>query len=430
MLASGSQDKTVRLWNLTGRREVLQLSTGTGVATSLAFSPDGRTLAVSIGGSAGKIIRLVDVNAGTQSAELRGHWKNISSLAFTHHGQTLLSASDDGTVRVWDVVQQAKQETAQPFAQNSISTEWRAYGPALFLAPDGRHLITVYTDQTFSLWDTLRLAEGERHPLPFTNTTTVAVAPGGNPAAFGSRDGKIVLWDAGTRQARFFDQPSTSRVHRLVFSRDGRFLAAADDTKTISEMASGPGLRRTIRVWELGTRKKTHVFTIEGELPVSVTFSADAKALMAGGWKGSVKLWPLDRQGQVTSFSGHSHQAGGVALLPDGKTMVSAGGDVRFWSVQSGRETDQLNPRTSASRIAISPDGRRLATAASDGSISIWDTTSHQEVAPLDAHAEAVRQLAFTPDGNDLVSVSKDQLHVWHAASWAEIEAAEKGARK
>jgi WD40 repeat protein/serine/threonine protein kinase len=429
-LASGSQDRTARIWNLAEQRKVFGFTNDSGEFGSIAFSPDGRILAMSVGGSAGRVIRLEDVQTGSPITQLRGHRKSISSLAFTRDGQTLLSASDDGTIRVWDVVPPVKEKAAHLFAQNSISTEWRAYGPALFLAPDGRHLLAVYTNETFSVWDTLRLAEGQRHRLPLTNTTTAAVAPGGRLAAFGSRDGKMMLWDVGTSQARFFARPDTNKIHRLVFSLDGRFLAAADDSKTLAEMAARNDLRRTIRVWEVGARKETHVHTIEGELPVSLTFSADARALMAGGWKGSINLWPLDGPGEASTFPGHSQQAGGVALLPDGKTLISVGDDIRFWDVHTRRQTGNLNPRAGAYRIALSPDGRRFATAAGDGSISIWDITSHEEVATLQGHQESVMQLAFTPDGGQLVSASKDQLRVWSAPSWAEIEAAEKEATK
>src|SRR6185503_18489153 len=103
---------------------------------------------------------------------------------------------------------------------------------------------------TFSVWDTLRLTEGERHPLPFafTNLTMAALAQGGRLAAFGSRRGEVMLWDAETGQARFFARHSTNRVHLLAFSLDGRFLAAADDAKILSETtATNDDIRRTIR---------------------------------------------------------------------------------------------------------------------------------------------------------------------------------------
>jgi eukaryotic-like serine/threonine-protein kinase len=423
-LASGSQDRTVRLWNLAEGRERLAISNHPGGVTTLAFSPDGRTLAMSVGGSAGRMICLVKVETGTQRTELRGPRKSVTGLSFTPDGRTLLSASDDGTVRVWDSIPREKEKSGRLFAPNSISTDWRAYGPALFLSPDGRHLVVVYTNQTFSLWDTLRLREGERHPLPFSNTTTVAVAPNGRLAAFASRDGEVRLWDAQTGQMQFFARPGTNSIHRLVFSLDGRSLAAADNTKPLSQMG-GVNERSTIRVWEVDARKKTHVISIDYEFPISLRFSADGRTLMAGYWKGSGNLWLLDHPGNSPAFSKHPQQMGGMALLPDGQTMISAGGDIRFWDVQTRRETRKLNPRTSTSRIALGSDGRFATGGGGDGSISIWDATSHQEVARLEGHKEDMSQLSFTPDGDYLISVSKEQLRFWRAPSWAEIKSKE-----
>jgi WD40 repeat protein len=422
MLASGSHDRTARLWNLADRREIFQFTNHSGAFKSLAFSPDGRTLAMSGAGGAGRVIRLVEVETGKPKAELRGHLEDIASLAFTPDGQTLLSASEDGTIRVWDVLPRAKEKSVHEFSRNSISLAWRSYGPALCLSPDGRHLLTVYTNQTFNVWETLRLAEGERHPLPFTNTTIAAVAPGGRLAAFGSVSGEVKLWDAETGQARLFAQPETNIIYRLVFSVDGRYLAAADDTKTLSQMSVGYQ-KRTVRVWNVGTRKETHVFDTDGQFPVSLKFSDDAKALAAGFWKGPIKLWQLDRPGGEATFPGHSGQVNGLALLSSGQTLISASWDIRSWDVRTRQENAlKLSPRSTANCVALSPDGRRLAAGASDGRITIWDVASHQEVATLEGHKDWVTQLAFTPDGDHLVSASKDQLRVWRAASWAETD--------
>jgi WD40 repeat protein len=280
------------------------------------------------------------------------------------------------------------------------------------------------------LWDTLRLAEGARHPLPFTNTTIAAVAADGRLAAFGRRSGEVMLWDAETGQARFFARPDTNRIHLLVFSLDGRFLAAADDSKPRSQMAAA-NEKRTVCVWDVGAQKQTHVFSTDGEFPVSLTFSADAGTLIAGFFKGPVKLWPLDGPGGAATFFGHSWQVGGLALVPDGQTLISAGKDIRFWDVRTRHETDKLNPRAGLFfGVALSADGHRLAVGAGDGSITLWDVASHQEVATLAGHNEEVLHLAFTPDGDHLVSVSKDQLRVWCAASLTESEAAEKMSRR
>ncbi len=433
MLASGSDDRTARLWNLADRRETFQFTNHSGGFTTLAFSPDGRTLALSGEGGAGRIIRLAEVATGKLKAELRGHLYDITGLAFTTNGQTLLSASGDDTLRVWDVVPRAKEKYAHRFARNSICSDWPSYGPALCLSPDGRYLLTVYSNQTFSIWDTQHLVEGEHHPLPFTNTTMAAVAAGGRLAAFASRRGEVMLWDVATSQPQFFAQIGTNQIRRLVFSLDGRQLAVADDFKKVTEMtASNDDPRRAVRVWDVEGRKETHVLSPEGQFLWPMMFSADGKKLIAGTWRGEVKLWQLDKPTNPITLSKTSGGVEGLALLPDGRTLISAGADIHFWDVRTRRENaPKLSPRAGDfSTVALSPEGRRLAAGASDGRITIWDAASHKEVATLEGHQESVMQLAFTPDGDHLVSASKDELRVWRAASWVEIEAAGKQARK
>jgi len=171
-----------------------------------------------------------------------------------------------------------------------------------------------------------------------------------------------------------------------------------------------------------GCQKETHV--LSGEMPELMTFPADAKALVIGIFNGSVKLWQLDGPGEAATFPGHSGWIGALALLPDGQTLISAGGtDLCFWDVRTRRDTSKLNLRAGMfCSIALSGDGRRLAAGASDGRISIWDVASHQELATFEGHKYEVMQLAFTPDGDHLVSASKDQLRVWSAISWAETD--------
>ena len=184
-------------------------------------------------------------------------------------------------------------------------------------------------------------------------------------------------------------------------------------------------------MWAVGAQKEPRVFSTDGEFPMSLTFSADAKALMAG-FLNSVKLWQLAGPGGAATFPGDFYGVDGLALLPDGQTLISAAGtDLCFWDVRTGRQTNKLNARSGLfSGLALSADGRRLAAGTSDGRITIWDVASHQQVAMLEGHQDSVTQLAFTPDGDHLVSVSKDQLRIWRAALPAETDAAEKEAGK
>src|SRR6185503_20301589 len=121
-----------------------------------------------------------------------------------------------------------------------------------------------------------------------------------------------------------------------------------------------------------------------------------------GFWKGSIKLWPLSGPGEAVTFPGHSGWVGGLALLPDGRTLIAAETAIRFWDVRTRRENAlKLSPRASGyGWIALSPDGRRFAAGLTDGRITLWDVASHQEVATLEGHKEEVMHLAFTPDGD------------------------------
>jgi len=188
-------------------------------------------------------------------------------------------------------------------------------------------------------------------------------------------------------------------------------------------VARNDDTRRKVRVWDVRSQKEPEVFSTDGEFPMSLTFSADAKVLMAS-FLNSVKLWQVDGPGEAAAFPGAFYGLGGLALLPDGKTLISTADSVLcFWDVRTGRLTNKLNARSGRfSGVALSADGRRLAAGTSDGRITIWDVASQQEVAMFEGHQDSVMQLAFTPDGDHLVSASRDQLRVWHAASWAETD--------
>jgi WD40 repeat protein len=412
-LAYATRDRTVTIWTLEEQRNLFVATNRNAVFGNLAFSPDGHTLAVA----GEQQIQLIDVRETKPAGSLKGHLKPVTGLAYTPDGQTLLSASADGTVRVWNPSAPVPRSACE--LPPDVSILWNSYGPSLCLSPDARFLLTVHTNQTFILWNALELTAGKRHALPFDNTSAAAASPGGELAAFASQDGKVSLWDAKSDQCALLAQLEPVEINRLTFSPDGRRLAT--------------GSASAFRVFDLKTRKPTHGFSADGLYALSLTFSGDGESLMAGSYTGDVKLWRLSGSTNAINFLGHQRQVRGLSLSPDGRTLFSAAhdGTIRFWDVLTGEQKVLLNPREGFFYGGVlSPDGRRLAVGFTDGSVTFWDPLTRQEMLTLKGHRDAVMQLGFTPDGKNLVSVSRDQLRFWRTATFAERNAAAKTTRE
>ena len=179
---------------------------------------------------------------------------------------------------------------------------------------------------------------------------------------------------------------------------------------------------------DVANKTKLHSFPFDKDIYVmSLVFSRDGQRLVAGFDTGLVKVWDLAGPLSEVTLKGHEEQVRGLALLPDGQTLVSAARDVRFWDLKSRRQLSVFKLRTAGIKgCSVSPDGRRLAIGAADRRITIWDLASGQEVATLQGHEGQVEDVCFLSDGNTLVSAGVDQLRVWRAPSFEEIALAEK----
>ena len=402
-LASGGDDRTIRIWNVA-QRQALVITNQANVIQRLVFSPDGRTLAI---GSLEQEVKLLDVDDGEPRMELRGHRGAITSLAFCPGGHSLITGSADSTVRVWDTTPREAPKTTQQLPAASSRLESR-------LSPDGRHLLTVFTNDTFSVWNTLTFVENPRYQMPWTNTTAWAVAPDGKLAAFVNRAGQLSVWDMGAGHERYSAQVANRVVSELSFSPDARQLAIGDRSVYIVDIASG---------------RETHRWTNDVGV-MSLRFSPDGQRLAAGFYSGLVKVWEFSNPAREDTFQAHNNQVCGMAFSLDGRILVSSSPEIRLWDVDSQQQLSQLSPRSSLiTECAISRDGRTLAVADFNGLITLWNMASLQQAGTLNGHKEHLDPtgLAFSPDGNTLVSVSKGLFRVWSAASFAETDS--KGAR-
>ena len=276
MLASGSQDSTIKLWNIGAKENIATLRHAHWIR-SVAFSPDGTTFAL---GASDSTIKVWDIATQENIATLEGHTHRVRSVAFSPDGAMLASGSSDRTVKLWDIA------TGRTIATLEGHTAW-VYSVAY--SPNGTMLASGSSDNTVKLWDVKRkenIATLEGHT---GSIRSVAFSPDGTTFASGASDSTIKLWDVATRTniATFEDKSS---VWSVAFSPDGAMLAsgASDRTVKLWDIATGQNIATYRHIDEHSD------FGRAGGEPVwSVAFSPDGATLASGGGSGTVILWDM-----------------------------------------------------------------------------------------------------------------------------------------
>ncbi|MBT2406324.1 MULTISPECIES: trypsin-like peptidase domain-containing protein [unclassified Streptomyces] len=391
-LATGSADKTVRLWDVdTGKSRTL--SGHLDSVTSVAFSPDGHTLAT---GSWDNTVRLWDVDTGRPRPPLTGHTDEVYAVAFSPDGRTLATGSFDHTVRLWDV------DTGKSRREPLTGHTDEVY--AVAFSPDGRTLATGSLDYTVRLWD---VASGKSRTLKGhrNSVNSVAFSRDGHTLATGDGDGIVLLWEVASGTSRTPLTGHTNSVWSVAFSPDGRTLA----TGSVDE---------TVRLWDVATGTNRAPLTGHTEEVDSVAFSPDGKTLATGSFDNTVRLWDVATGTTRPPLTGHTDAVDSVAFSPDGRTLATGSDDktVRLWDVATGKSRrEPLTGHTDAVwSVAFSPDGRTLATGSDDKTVRLWDVATGTSRTPLTGHTGGVWSVAFSPDGKTLATGSDDTtVRLW-----------------
>ena len=318
-LASGGWDYTIKTWD--ARSSELQLSIDargpdherkghTDWVSSVAFAPDGKTLA---SGSGDDTIKLWDARSGEILRTLEGHTSGVRSVAFAPDGITLASGSRDSTIELWDVRSGALLHTLAGHKERVFSVAF---------APDGNTLASASIDDTIKLWDArsgalLRTLEGHTSAVH-----SVAFAPDGSTLASGSWDNAIKLWDARSGKLLRTLEGHTSDVYSVAFAPDGNTLASGSEDKTIKLWYARSG--ELLRTLEGHTR---YVY--------SVAFAPDGETLASGNGDKTIKLWDARSGELLRTLDGHTSAVHSVAFAPDGNTLASGSYDktIKLWRV-------------------------------------------------------------------------------------------------
>ena len=296
-----------------------------GSVNSVAISPDGQIL---VSGSDDKTITIWDLSTGQELRTLTGHSESVNSVAISPDGQTLLSGSRDNTIKIWRL---STGEELRTLTVHSDSVNFVAISPdGQILVSSSHTVVSDIYDNTIKIW---QLSTGrelrtltccwDSNPID-----SVAISPDGQTLVSGS-DREIMIWDLSSGQKLRTLTGHSGWVGSVAISPDGQILASGDTVMG----SMGCSFDTTIKIWQLSTGEELRTLTVVDWWVNSLAISPDGQTLVIGG-DYTITIWDLSTGQELGTLTGHSESVNSVAISPDGQTLVSGGDDtITIWRV-------------------------------------------------------------------------------------------------
>lgn len=403
-IAAGTSECTVKLYSYPDLVEISSLSGHSRTVSSIAYSPldNGRLLA---SGSDDGTIRVWDSFNGTCLAVLNGHRDCVGSVTFSADGMRLASASDDFFVRLWDVSQLNDPNSGSRDCPSIAEIGGHSnIVRSVAFSPNGKYLASASRDCTIRIYkgDSGQFITQLAGHLDWINS--IAFAPDSRHLVSSAWDYNLKVWDV-----RKGKETATLKGHALSvegcgFSQDGSMVVSC-------------GYDCTIRVWDANAGTEITSLSGHSQRINGMGLAHDGRTVASVSDDGTLRVWDYMSGMELATLVGHANTVRGCAFSPtspNALVSVSEDNTAKFWDVAA----TSLDTSHSAwvNACAFSHDGKHLASASDDSTVKIWNTqTARCERTLRDAHSGSITSVAFLPDGR-LVSASNDgSMIVWNA---------------
>jgi WD40 repeat protein/serine/threonine protein kinase len=408
LLASGSTDSTIILWDVASGKEQRTLTGHSRENSRLAFSPDGQTIAA--GGSDG-FVRFWDVKTGAEKTPQRLHTGIVRVVAYSPDGKWIASGGADRLVQLVETATGRRQLFRPGTTVTSLA--FSRDSQTLFAVTDGPNAV-------LRSWNLETKKETLLGGTETVHTLGLAVHPAGELLATSNRSGVVRFWhlpSGAALTAAVGDKPRATFVDHLAFTPEGRYLAVGHPNGTISIYRTpapprpyDPGLPRKLPdPLELAKQPSPADKLDRKDIPVH---------LFVNFGMGKVDA-PLEL---VAILTHGEKQVMSVAISPDGKLLASGtfDGTAKLWDLTTGKLLHTCSHQSNGVNVAFVPGRGKeapllLATAgANSQTVKLWDAATGQELRTLTGHTDDVWQATSSPDGRWLASFDKaGTIHVW-----------------
>lgn len=288
------------------------------------------------------------------------------------------------------------QKAIQAYATINKHTGYINY---LTISPDGKTLVSASADKSIKIWEMPSGKEVRTVIEDYLPINHFVIRQENRKIATISNNNQIKIWDFTTGKEILTISGHDSSVNHLVISPDGKkLISASADSK--------------IKIWDFTTGKEVLTISGHESFVNYLIISPDGRKLVSADADGKIKIWDFATGKEIFTITGHDSPVNHLVISPDGKKLVSAGADgkIKIWDFTTGQKIFTLTGHdSSVEPLTISPDGKKLVSGSADGQIKIWSLKKGQEIGNFTGHDSSVNALVISPDGKILVSGSADK---------------------